>query len=325
MPSGRGWGRPSSRRRAFADLRRVATDIASAPGAAEIAQAAARLAAALDAFAERQGTGPAHLQGLGGALAGDMPPLVADLRQQLEVSRPITIDDIPLELRRRWIAADGRLRLSVLPAEDASAPAAMQRFAKAVQAVAPDASGPPASIVGAGEAVRSAFIEAIIYTVVAVASVIATLRRSLSDVLLVLAPLAVASIWTVAASAALDLPFNFANVIVLPLLIGLGVAASVHIVLRARELVSDLAATERGATGVLDTSTPLAVLIAQLNTVAAFATLAVSHHRGLYSMGVLLGLSIFFVLIACLIVLPAFMITIGVGGGSRGVPADTTS
>lgn len=316
---------PAALRQAFSDLRSVAAGIASAPGAAELAEAAARLAAALDAFAERQGTEPANLQALGGALTGEMPPLVADLRQKLEVSRPVTIEDIPAELRREWIVADGQLRLSVLPAEDVSAPDAMQRFAKAVQAVAPDASGPPASIIGAGEAVLSAFVEAIIYTVVAVASVIAILRRNLSDVLLVLAPLAVASIWTVAASAALDLPFNFANVIVVPLLIGLGVAASVHIVVRAGEIVHDFAGPHREGTGVLDTSTPLAVLIAQLNTVAAFATLAVSHHRGLYSMGILLGLSIFFVLIVCLIVLPAFMIAIGVGGGSRGLPPETTS
>jgi len=61
---------------------------------------------------------------------------------------------------------------------------------------------------------------------------------------------------------------------------------------------------------VLDTSTPLAVLVAQLNTVAAFATLAISEHRGLYSMGLLLGIAIFFVLIVSLIVLPAFMIAI---------------
>ena len=89
--------------------------------------------------------------------------------------------------------------------------------------------------------------------------------------------------------------------------------------------MNDGAGMQGEGTGVLDTSTPLAVLIAQLNTVAAFATLAVSHHRGLFSMGILLGLSIFFVLIACLIVLPAFMIAIGVGGGARGVPPETTS
>jgi predicted RND superfamily exporter protein len=72
---------------------------------------------------------------------------------------------------------------------------------------------------------------------------------------------------------------------------------------------------------VLDTSTPLAVLVAQLNTVGAFATLAVAKHQGLFSMGVLLGIAIFFVLIVSLIVLPSFMIAIGVGAKAAASPA----
>jgi predicted RND superfamily exporter protein len=145
--------------------------------------------------------------------------------------------------------------------------------------------------------------------------VVAFMRRRLSDVLLVLAPLVVASIWTVAASALLDLAFNFANIIVVPLLIGLGVASSVHIVARARELSEEAGGS--GGGGVMDTSTSLAVLVAQLNTVAAFATLAVSHHRGLYSMGMLLGLAILFVLIASLVVLPALLIALERRGAAR--------
>jgi predicted RND superfamily exporter protein len=133
------------------------------------------------------------------------------------------------------------------------------------------------------------------------------MRRRLSDVLLVLAPLVVAAIWTVATTVLLNLAFNFANIIVMPLLIGLGVASSVHIVARARELAEG---TDASGGGVMDTSTSLAVLVAQLNTVAAFTTLAISDHQGLYSMGVLLGLSIFFVLIASLVVLPALLIAL---------------
>jgi predicted RND superfamily exporter protein len=152
-------------------------------------------------------------------------------------------------------------------------------------------------------------MQAIVYTAIAIALVIAFLRRRVSDVVLVLAPLALASLWTVAAAAFFDLPFNFANVIVIPLLIGLGVASSVHIVVRARETGGEHGGGGSGeAGGVLDTSTPLAVLVAQLNTVAAFATLTVSEHLGLYSMGLLLGLAILFVLIASLVVLPALMV-----------------
>jgi predicted RND superfamily exporter protein len=196
----------------------------------------------------------------------------------------------------------------------------MRQFTQSVQAVAPEVAGAPASVTGAGEAILRAFGEAIAYTVIAIGLVVALQRRRLSDVILVLAPLGVAALWTVAASAALDLPFNFANIIVIPLLIGLGVASSIHIVVRTHEVVSDSTGVHEEGMHVLDTSTPLAVLVAQLNTVAAFATLAVAQHRGLFSMGVLLGISIMFVLIVSLVVLPSFMIAIGVGAKGTSPP-----
>ena len=92
-------------------------------------------------------------------------------------------------------------------------------------------------------------------------------------------------------------------------------------VARAREVGHEGAGAAEGE--VLDTSTPLAVLITQLNTVAAFATLSLAKHEGLFSMGVLLGLAIFFVLIVSLIVLPSFMLAIGIGAPpARRKPAD---
>jgi predicted RND superfamily exporter protein len=190
-----------------------------------------------------------------------------------------------------------------------------------VQAVAPEATGVPVSVTEAGNVILRAFAKAIAYTLIAIAVVLVVLRRRISDVLLVLAPPAVASVWTVAASAVLDLPFNFANVIVIPLLIGLGVASSVHMVVRARELAHGASSRTPELMG---TSTPRAVLIAQLNSVGAFATLAVSAHRGLYSMGLLLGLAILFVLIASLIVLPAVMSALGRPGSQPPVDGGAT-
>ena len=240
-----------------------------------------------------------------------MPAIVNDLRAKFSVTEPVGLDDIPEGLRSEWIAADGQVRLRVLPEGDIGTPAAMETFTRSVQSLATNAAGAPASVTGAGEAILRSFAEAILYTVVSIGLVVVVVRRRIADVLLVLVPLAVAALWTVAASAGFDLPFNFANIIVIPLLIGLGVASSVHIVVRSHEVVRDAGGTHEEGMHVLDTSTPLAVLVAQLNTVAAFATLAVAEHRGLFSMGVLLGLSIFFVLIVSLVVLPSFMIAIG--------------
>ncbi len=267
-----------------------------------------RLADALRRFGEERGTDPDTLRQLGDALTREMPPLVADLRQKFSVSQPVTMEDIPEDFVNDWVAEDGQVRLRVPPQTDLPTADAMRAFTERVQSVAPQPAGAPAGITGAGEAILHSFVQAIAYTVIAIGLVVILLRRRLSDVLLVLAPLAVASVWVVAGSALLDLPFNFANVIVIPLLIGLGVASSIHMVSRAREVARE----GSGGVGVLSTSTPLAVLLTQLNTVAAFATLSIAEHRGLFSMGVLLGLAIFFVLIVALIVLPSFMIAIGV-------------
>ncbi|MBT5811891.1 MAG: hypothetical protein HOI19_16075, partial [Rhodospirillaceae bacterium] len=104
------------------------------------------------------------------------------------------------------------------------------------------------------------------------------------------------AVLTIATSVVFGLPFNFANVIVLPLLLGLGVASGVHLVMRGQT-----AASLRGS------STPRAVLYSALTTLASFGSLMASGHRGMVSMGQLLTISIAYMLIAMLVVLPAQM------------------
>jgi hypothetical protein len=125
------------------------------------------------------------------------------------------------------------------------------------------------------------------------------LLRSLRDTLLVFYPLVVAGLLTVATAVLFDLSFNFANVIVLPLLMGLGVASGIHLVMRSREALADIA--------LLRTSTPRAVAFSALTTILSFGSLAVSTHRGTASMGILLTIAIGFTLLGGLIALPALM------------------
>jgi hopanoid biosynthesis associated RND transporter like protein HpnN len=296
-----------------ADVQSVAATPDDSPVDPSIAAAGRRLAEALSRFEQGRGTEPSVLKELGEALTREMPAVHADLQAKFSVDAPVDVADIPKDLREEWMTSNGRVRLRVLPSDDIDTAEAMRAFTESIASVSPNPVGAPAGITGAGEAIFNAFGEAVAYTVIAIGLVVAVLRRRLSDVILVLAPLGVAALWTTAASAALDLPFNFANIIVIPLLIGLGVASSIHIVVRTHEVVSDSTGTHEEGMHVLDTSTPLAVLVAQLNTVAAFATLAVAKHQGLFSIGVLLGLAILFVLVVSLIVLPSFMIAIGIG------------
>ena len=127
--------------------------------------------------------------------------------------------------------------------------------------------------------------------------------RSVRTTLVIFAPLVLAAVLTVATTVLLGIPFNFANVIVLPLLFGLGVAGSLHIVLRQ--------GAQAAGQPVLSTSTPRAVLYSTLTTIASFVSLNLSDHPGTASMGLLLAIALVLTLVCTLLVLPAVMALAG--------------
>jgi hopanoid biosynthesis associated RND transporter like protein HpnN len=260
-----------------------------------------------DALARIPADDPAKLAALDDALTASLPGLLDRLREGLEIEQPVTIGDIPESLRRDWIAADGRARIEVQPAWDISDSRDMQDFAEPIMAVAPTATGAPVTVTEASKVVMGAFREATLLTIGLIAALLLVIQRSLVSVLLILAPLMLGALYTLAASALLGIPFNFANVIVIPLLFGLGVASSIHMVDRGLDLARELPPGRRFGIDLMLTSTPRAVLVSTLTTATAFATLSLSDHRGLSSMGILLAIAILFTLICSLIVLPSLM------------------
>ncbi|MBT6116506.1 MAG: MMPL family transporter, partial [Rhodospirillaceae bacterium] len=216
--------------------------------------------------------------------------------------------DMPLSLLRRYVAENGLSRVEVEPAEDIMDPGALRRFVGAVRTVAPDATGSPVLLLEAGDAVTGAMRQATVTALVVIALLLVVLLRSLRDTLLVLAPLLLAGALTGAASVLFSLPFNYANVIVLPLLLGLGVASGIHLVFRARD--------EGMGRPLLSTSTPRAVVFSALTTMASFGSLVVSSHKGTASMGELLTVAIGFTLLSTLVVLPALLAAFGRPSGN---------
>jgi uncharacterized protein len=175
--------------------------------------------------------------------------------------------------------------------------------------VAPAASGAPVTILDAGKAVLEAFWQAATLSVALIVVLLLAILDRRRDVALIFAPLVLAALLTVAASVLLDRPFNFANVIVLPLLFGLGVASGIHLVIRERE-------TE-GANSALETSTPRAVVFSALTTIGSFGSIAISSHLGTASMGILLAVAISLTMACTLIVLPALIRVTGDGPGRK--------
>jgi len=225
-------------------------------------------------------------------------PQVERLKLALS-ARPVALKDLPPEVLGRYLAPSGRARVQVYPSENLEDPDALARFVAAVREISPGATDSPVEILEAGRAVVNSVVTAALISIVAVSAMVFAMMRSVRDTLLVLIPLILAALYTVAATVALGMPFNFANVIVLPLLMGLGVASGIHLVSRARE--------EHSGTVAFATSTPRAVTFSALTTIASFGSLAVSSHRGTASMGELLMLSIGLTLVCTLIVLPSLM------------------
>jgi hypothetical protein len=230
-----------------------------------------------------------------GALPDQMQGLKLALRPQAVSER-----NLPTSLVRRWTPDHQIQRVEIWPRERLDNTAAMQRFVDQVRTVAPSAVGPPVVALESGRAMVKSFRQAFIYSFVAITLLLLLLLRSFIDTLLVLVPLVLAGLLTAAGTVILHIPFNFANIIALPLILGVGVDYGVYIVQRGRAAASS-------RVNILQTSTARAVLFGALITMANFGNLALAKHPGMVSMGLLLTVGLFMTLLCALILLPSLL------------------
>jgi len=218
------------------------------------------------------------------------------LRQGLKPER-VTTDNIPRDLAREWVAPDGRARVQVLPKGDPDNTEVLRNFVTAVLAVEPDATGPAVSLYEAGNTVVRAFVEAGIFALSAIALLLWITLRRITDVLLTLVPLLVAGVVTLELCVLIDLPLNFADIIALPLLLGVGVAFKIYYIMAWRQ----------GKTALLQSSLTRAVIFSALTTATAFGSLWLSNHPGTSSMGKLMALALVCTMAAAVLFQPALM------------------
>jgi len=225
---------------------------------------------------------------------------------EMAMTEPLDIQTLDIDIARRYVTGDGRWRLEVIPRDDLGNETALRAFVADVRQIADNVTGTPVEITGAADVVSNAMRMATIIAFGLVLLVLIPVLRSVVSITLVLAPLILSALLLLAYTVIFKSPFNFANVIVLPLLLGLGVDSAIHYVMRARE--------DGAKRQVVDTTTPRAVLISALTTIGSFGTLWLSPHMGMSSMGELLTIAIIITLITTLIVLPQFIAwTIGRG------------
>ena len=285
-----------------------------APDARQAVELLGQTAAALDAVGRQPGAGGAAATRLADLLrklaaASDekrnaaeravITPLnfkLAEARNMLQASA-VTVDTLPADLKNTWIAPDGRQRVEAFPKGDPNDNETLRTFARKILEAEPNAIGGPISILKSGDVIVVAFIQAGLLALFTICVLLWIALRRIDDVALTVVPLLLAGVITMELCVLLDLPLNFANIIALPLLLGIGVAFKIYYIMAWRA----------GQTNLLQSSLTRAVIFSALTTATAFGSLWLSSHPGTSSLGKLLALSLVTTMCAAVLFQPALM------------------
>ncbi|CAI8932529.1 MMPL family transporter [Methylocaldum szegediense] len=245
-----------------------------------------------------ESTRQAILARLQDSILGPLPTTIANLRDSLQ-AHPIAMETLPQDLKNRWVSADGLYRLQIFPKKDLNDLENLREFILEAQKVDKNVTDVPVAYLESMNEAIKAFQQAFGIAFVATTVLLLVILRNLKDTLLVLLPLLLASLFTAASTVLLDISFNFANIIALPLLFGLGVDNGIHMAHRLHYLRSD-------DENLLSTSEAQGIFYGSLTTVFSFASLAFTTHQGTASMGMILTIGLLLTLICAMVVLPAF-------------------
>jgi uncharacterized protein len=228
-------------------------------------------------------------------------PLLTTLRQVGDIlaAEHVSIDTLPPSLTRRWVSSDGVNRIEVVPSGDGNDNQTLERFVTAVRSVAPEAAGKPVFVIEAAATIVKAFLQAGVWSLASITLILFFALRRWTDVALTVVPLLVAIVVTLEICVVIGLQLNFANIIALPLLLGVGVAFKIYYIMAWRS----------GQTNFLQSSLTRAILFSACTTATAFGSLWFSHHPGTSSMGKLMALSLVTTLAAAVLFQPALLAT----------------
>jgi predicted RND superfamily exporter protein len=272
----------------------TATTPGAAPNSDQLAKnAAIRLAGILETLSAAS---PSSRALASDAIISGMNIMLKEVRDAL-TAEPVTLKNLPSDLVHDWVARDGTARIEVYPKDGGFSNDALKAFSEAVRSVAPDATGTPISIQNYGKTILRAFVQAGFVSALVITLLLLISLRRARDVLFTLVPLFLTGLLTLATCVVLRLHLNFANVIALPLLLGIGVAFDIYFIVAWRN----------GTRNLLSTSLTRAVIFSALTTASGFGSLWLSSHPGTASMGELLMISLGFTLLTTLFFLPAML------------------
>jgi len=236
------------------------------------------------------------IEAMNNALTRFLPGELQRLNDALSAEE-VTRQSLPESIRKDWFLQDGAVRLQIVPGKAAENSAGLARFVQAVRQVTPDIAGPAVTAIATSRTILGAFREAAVLAAIAIGVILMVFLRSARDAVLVIVTLALSALLTALFARLAGLSLNYANIIALPLLLGVGVSFNVYFVMNWRA----------GMRHLLGSATARAVLFSALTTGTAFGSLAASHDLGTASMGEVLLLSLLATLISTFVFLPALL------------------
>jgi len=241
-------------------------------------------------------------------LAQFQQALLADLRdtfqllQQQDDRTPLRVNDLPPALLHRFVGVNGKFLIQVYPKEDVWQRGPQEKFVKELRTVDPNVTGTPVQLYEYETLLKNSYVQAAWYSLAAIALMVLFHFRSFSAVILALIPVGIGTLWLAGLMGWFGVPVNLANIMTLPLVIGIGVTNGIHILNRY---------AEEGTPGILSRSTGKAVLVSGLTAIAGFGSLILAQHRGIRSLGIIMSVGIATCMIAGLTFLPALLNLIG--------------
>jgi hopanoid biosynthesis associated RND transporter like protein HpnN len=229
------------------------------------------------------------------SLFGDMRGTFAALRDQDNRS-PLRIEDLPQAIRNRFVGVTGMHLLMVYPKKNVWQREVQAEFIGELRAIFPEVTGTPVQLFEYTNLLRVSYQEAALYALGAIVLLILIQFRSVSAVFLALLPVGVGCLWLAGIMGAFDIPLNPANIMTLPLAIGIGVTNGIHILNRF---------AEEQTPSILARSTGKAVLVSGLTTIAGFGSLIPAKHQGIQSLGLIMSIAVGACMAAGLTLLPA--------------------
>jgi len=212
--------------------------------------------------------------------------------------RPLTTEDLPPELKQRYLSKNGKVLLEIEPAVDVWERKPTEEFVGEIQTVAPEATGTPVMNLEYIDLLKESYVQAAFYAAGVVVVLIFLLFRRIKDVILTLLPLAIGILWMFGLLGFFKIQLNPANIVTLPMILGIGVAFGVYVVARYRE---------EGKVRIFESSTGKAVILSAMTTLFGFGSMLFGEYRGLVSLGMVMSLGVICTLISAVVILPQIL------------------